>query len=199
MYQFTSDWFSGNIANWTEILARQEVKPSRVLEIGSYEGRSTTWIIDNVLAEGDAHVVAIDLWEEGSELDQRGMGEVERRFDENVALARRDRSNIRVDKLKGKSIDVLSSLIAGGRAEYFDLIYIDGSHMASDVIGDLVLSFRLCKNGGLIFCDDYLGGTDRQLSEAPKIAIDSFYFCFHRQLRIIPALLYQMYFQKVHS
>lgn len=38
----------------------------------------------------------------------------------------------------------------------FDLIYIDGSHMALDVYNDLINSFPLLKKNGIIVCDDYL-------------------------------------------
>jgi predicted O-methyltransferase YrrM len=124
------------------------------------------------------------------------MGVIEARFDRNVSIARQRHPAVQVQKLKGGSADLLSALIAGGRKGSFDFIYIDGSHEAPDVLTDLVFAFHLCKVGGLIFCDDYFGAMERELAEAPKLAIDSFFACFHRKLRIIPQRLYQMYFQK---
>ena len=47
-YEFSSDSFSGSIPVWQRIFA--ELAPCRkILEIGSYEGRSAVWLIENVL------------------------------------------------------------------------------------------------------------------------------------------------------
>ena len=37
----------------------------------------------------------------------------------------------------------------------FDLIYIDASHYAPDVLSDAVLAFKLLKPGGILIFDDY--------------------------------------------
>jgi predicted O-methyltransferase YrrM len=58
--------------------------------------------------------------------------------------------------MKGSSIEQLSKLILTGLSEYFEFIYIDGSHQAPDVISDAILSFHLLKSGGVIAFDDYL-------------------------------------------
>ena len=46
---------------------------------------------------------------------------------------------------KSSSINALCKLISESKSGYFDFIYIDGSHMALDVITDAVLSFELVK------------------------------------------------------
>jgi hypothetical protein len=47
-YEFTFDWFSWSIEPWKQIFARLGA-PSRILEIGSFEGRSTVWMAENLL------------------------------------------------------------------------------------------------------------------------------------------------------
>jgi predicted O-methyltransferase YrrM len=196
-YEFTSDWFSTNINAWNAVFSQTGVAPSKVLEIGSYEGRSTVWIIENLLTRPGSSLVAVDTWAEGDEAHLKGMNIVEARFDRNISIAKQRHPAVQLEKRKGQSAECLSALVAEGRKESFDFIYVDGSHEAPDVLTDLVFAFHLCKPGGLIFCDDYLGAMDRELVEAPKLAIDSFFACFHRKLRIIPERFYQLYLLKI--
>ena len=160
---------------WRRIFAARSA-PERVLEIGSYEGRSTIWIIENLMTRGGA-LVAINSWEEipigdipvGQ--DRHGMQLVEQRFDHNITIATRGNSNVRIEKHKGASPHLLSMLLARGDGASFDLVYVDGSHRAPYVLTDLVLAFQLCRIDGLIFCDDYLWQQQRQLTETPKLAV----------------------------
>ena len=107
--------------------------------------------------------------------------------------------NLIVDK--ARSVVALSRLIADDAGE-FDLIYIDGSHQASDVLVDAILSFELLKLGGVMIFDDYIWKEANlkaiDLLRSPKIAIDAFTTIFARKLRIIPAESnYQVYVEKV--
>jgi len=196
-YEFTADWFSDTIDNWKAILSRRG-PIDRVLEIGSYEGRSTVWIIENLLTGRPTSLVAIDEWHGGQEAHQKDMVAIEARFDRNVQLASERHPTVNITKRKGRSVVELAALLASD--EYrgsFDLIYIDGSHYAHDVLSDLVLSFGLCKVGGLLFCDDYLWSQTRGLTETPKLAIDSFVNCFHQKVRVVVGSpLYQLYLYK---
>lgn len=58
-------------------------RPSRVLKIGAYEGRSTVWMVENLLAAAGGSLTAVDTWEAGPRGDQKDMGNVEARFDGN--------------------------------------------------------------------------------------------------------------------
>ena len=96
------------------------------------------------------------------------MAGVEARFDENVKLA------IGTDRRRGVSCGRSSSaprsrlpdMIATGEAP-FDLIYIDGSHTAADVLTDAVLAFQLLRVGGVMIFDDYLWSMEPALSVDP--------------------------------
>ena len=61
---FTQDWFSHNIPGLESIV---KLLPSNkdILEIGSFEGRSTCWFLENVLAD-DGTIFCIDTFS-GSE------------------------------------------------------------------------------------------------------------------------------------
>ena len=74
----------------------------------------------------------------------------------------------------------------------FDLIYIDGSHTAADVLIDAVLAFQLLRVGGVMIFDDYLWSMEPALSvdplNMPKPAIDAFAAIFLRKTRVLPGL-----------
>ena len=197
-YRFTNDWFTHNVDTWRDVFAYSGVRPTNILEIGPQEGRSTIWITENLLSGTGGSVTSVDAWaatiENGQDVFEGG----EARFDTNIAIARLKHPNVRIDKRKGGA-EALCALIDSGLGGTFDLVYVDGSHLAADVLTDAVLSFQLCRVGGLIFFDDYLGASDQELSAAPKLAVDAFVACFHRKLRIIPKGAYQFYVQKVSA
>jgi predicted O-methyltransferase YrrM len=121
------------------------------------------------------------------------MGEVEQRFDHNVTLAKQQASHAAsVRKLKKSSTQALAEIMARQEAP-FDLIYVDGSHRAPDVLADAVLAFQLLRVGGIMIFDDYLwrlepDGRQDPLN-MPKPAIDSFINIFQRKLRVMSGLL----------
>ena len=43
-YEFSRDWFTGNIPTWRQVVDKN--KPRKILEIGSFEGRSTVWMVE---------------------------------------------------------------------------------------------------------------------------------------------------------
>jgi glycosyltransferase involved in cell wall biosynthesis/predicted O-methyltransferase YrrM len=198
-YQFTADWFSGCIPVWAQLI--EQLKPARILEIGSYEGRSTCYLIENAAKLSVLEIHCVDTWEGGIEHDSDAMREVERRFDHNVALARRRAAHAAsLRKIKKPSTRALAELIARQEAP-FDLVYVDGSHKAPDVLADAVLAFQLLRVGGIMIFDDYLWrlepiGREDPLN-MPKPAIDSFINLFQRKLRVISGLpLWQLYIEK---
>ena len=88
-------------------------------------------------------------------------------------------------------------------AEYFDWIYVDGSHEAPDVLADAVLAFMLLRPGGLLVFDDYLWAMPdapvADFYQLPKPAIDAFVNINQRKLDIVLAPLYQLYVRKLSS
>ncbi len=199
-YEFTTDWISRFAGVWKELLAR--FPPRRILEIGSYEGRTACFLIDTCAAEREIELHCIDSWAGGIEHDPASMSDVERRFDHNLALARsRAVHPVAFHKHKALSSPAMVQLLAQGRGESFDLIYVDGSHQASDVLADAVLAFMLLKTGGLMVFDDYLWSEHpvgrQDFYQLPKPAIDAFVNINQRKLRIVGAPLYQLYCQKV--
>jgi hypothetical protein len=207
-YAFTRDWFSFNIPVWKRILDQE--KPRKILEIGSFEGRSACHIIEygSMVAEGDVSLTCVDTW--GGSIEHRygspleaAMSEVERRFDHNTRLAlTKAVKPVSLCKLKQNSQHALARLITDGAIESFDLIYIDGSHEAPDVLADATMAFPLLRVGGTMIFDDYLWSMDRpgaqDVLRMPKPAIDAFMNLYQRKMVVYPGSpLRQLYARKI--
>ena len=198
---FTSTWFA-DVAknNWEQLIPK--LNPKRILEIGSYEGASSCYLIQKLANEHSLELHCVDPWQGYGELPNTDMNVVEKRFDTNINIARAA-AKYAVDVVKHKepSDIALSKLLASGKRNYFDFVYVDGAHYAPEVLFDAVAAFRLARPGGVIAFDDYLltetipANRDPILS--PKPAIDAFVNLYCRKLNIINAPLYQLYVQKV--
>lgn len=183
-YEFTNDWFSttADIPQWEAIFT--QLKPKRCLELGSFEGRSAVFMLER-LPEGGS-LTCVDTWEGGADLSPDEMKGAEERFDRNTATALGARSSpVTFLKRKELSVQALADMIV--RRNQFDLIYIDASHTAPDVLTDAVMAFRLLAPKGIMIFDDYYWTTkDRgDVLNAPAIAIDMFATIFTRSLRTI--------------
>ncbi len=206
-YQFTTTWFNDAAKNvWDQLIPK--IKPKKILEVGSYEGASACYLIDKLAGnDTELELHCIDTWEGGIEHKLNGsaqadMANVENRFDFNIKLSSSNAKNkATVIKHKDFSDICLCQLICEGKKNYFDFIYIDGSHQAPDVLCDAVLAFRLLKVGGHMAFDDYLWSENLPYGKdplrCPKPAIDAFININYRKINILPAPLYQLYIQKI--
>lgn len=200
-FEFTNNWFESIPRPiWDQIIP--QLNPTRILEIGSYEGASTVYLMQKLGNDAPLDIHCVDTWTGGVEHAEVDMSEVEARFDRNIERARSVLlQKATVHKYKSLSDNALAALLVQGYKNYFDFIYVDGSHQAPDVLCDAVLAFRLLRVGGIIAFDDYLwsealpGGIDP--IRCPKPAVDAFTNLYCRKLQILQAPLYQLYAQKI--
>lgn len=200
---FTNTWFDGTAKKVWEVLLPR-IKPVRVLEIGSFEGASACFVMEACKWSSALELHCVDTWAGGREhvAESIDMAEVESRFEHNVAVSRRrSAANVLLHKHKCQSSEALIQLLSTGFKNYFDFIYVDGSHLATDVLSDAVLSYKLLRKGGVLAFDDYLwvDPTERRanLLCAPKLAIDSFVNVYFSKVEILQAPLYQLYVRKI--
>jgi predicted O-methyltransferase YrrM len=210
-YEFTNEWFLGNVYGrglevnisdiWEKLFAQYTIKS--ILEIGSYEGQSTTYLCEHFGKLNGADITCVDTWGGSFEHSSHNMSEVEKRFDKNIQIATDNYPSVKVRKLKTDSVNACSQLIVEGYRSHFDLIYIDGSHKACDVLSDALLTYHLAKEGALIIFDDYLWNygfrkTGNVLA-TPKIGVDAFVNTFADKVEIIHGLpSYQLYIKKLN-
>ncbi len=203
-FEFSNRWFQTSKPVWDEIFST--FRPARILEIGSFEGASACYLITTIGAHQPVEIHCIDTWEGGIEHQAGGfvasnMSEVESRFHRNIALAQsRSAHPAPVMFYKNRSDLALAALLSGGKANYFDFIYVDGSHQAPDVLFDAVLSFKLLAINGLLIFDDYNWSENlpqgKDILRCPKPAIDAFVNLNFRKLRLLAAPINQCYVVK---
>lgn len=151
---FSADW-TGALRNiWPAhvlpLLDRQ--RPVNWLELGSYEGRSALWTVENMFLNPDSRVICVDVWGYAPES----------LFDSNTA------GIPQIIKLKGRTVDVLPTLMPRS----FHGCYVDASHEENQTLAEARLLLPLMLPGAVIVFDDY--GLDEGVREYPgvKRAVD---------------------------
>ena len=75
-YQFTKDWVRVRTSTWEETLQHLKGKPDvHGLEVGSFEGRSAIWFVENVHTHPSSSMTCVDIF---------SRKKIEKRFDHNV-------------------------------------------------------------------------------------------------------------------
>lgn len=182
-YQFTNTWFEHARPIWESLISLLPER-RRFLEIGSYEGQSTVWIIENMMQDY-AVIDCVDTWSGGEEHDAIDMTAVERRFEDNIRAAKVHYPNRIVQRWRNTSTQALAEMLAQQRIAHYDFIYIDGSHIAPDVLTDACMAWPLLKPNGLMVFDDYLWGPPRDILHRPKLAVDAFSSIFSEQAETV--------------
>ena len=166
-YEFGEDWFSRYIPTFQKYVAPLAGTSCALLEIGSYEGRCTTWLADNVLTHPASHLDTLDPHARETLL-------------RNIERTKRASQ---ITFHKGKSRTVLHALPLAT----YDFIYVDGAHGTVDVIEDAILAFQLAKVGAVIAFDDYLWDAPPwNVYGVPKPALDAFLSIYAHPSRYRP-------------
>jgi predicted O-methyltransferase YrrM len=200
-YIFTEKWFNDD--GFDKITKLTKNSKLDFLEIGSFEGRSTIWFLDVFLQDKNSTITCIDPWlnysqnedslnSYGSESSVWKFGEtkVKERFLKNITEnGNLDKVKI-IQELSDKALPILIN-----ENKKYDLIFIDGNHVAPYVLMDSVMSWPLLKVGGYMIFDDYDWGLDMPgsfqetdnvgMTLRPEKAIDSFIDIFSDYIEII--------------
>jgi cephalosporin hydroxylase len=176
---FGSNFFEKWIPKWNTVLGHLSGKPNIVgIEIGCLHGDCTVFCADKIVnGEGSIHY-AIDI--NTNEYLENNLAP----YIDNVQF------------IQGKSYDILRHNFKENTADY---IYIDGSHLAIDVLSDAVLAWHILKDDGIIIFDDYGWGihtTDDK--QKPKLGIDAFLLAYKGHYELIDQIGWQVYLKKLH-
>ena len=166
-FKFTNNWFGRNINISMKILKKIfENKPVKILEIGSYEGRSAIWMLENLCKLPGSTFTSIDPYSTADTTAPVEDGTYER-FCYNIKLC------THVSKFNqhvGYSKDIMPKLIA--EKKIYDVVYIDGSHIREDVLVDMDNAHQLLESNGIMLMDD--AGFDPNKDENAMGAIKRF-------------------------
>ena len=113
IYNFTNNWFEiTGRGPWDSLIP--QINPTRILEIGSYEGASTCYLIEKLATSKEIELHCIDTWEGGEEHKSAdvNMSDVETRFHHNTKIAmNKAKKNVQLVPHKEFSDVALSKLI----------------------------------------------------------------------------------------
>lgn len=163
---FSIDWFSNNITKWTKYLSAFKSKPVNFLEIGSFEGKSSLWLLENILTHKQSTLTCIDNF---------SYKNTEQKLKNNL----KDYKD-KITILKGDSNIMLKTL----KNNTYDFIYIDANRHSQNVLEDAILSFMLLKPNGIIIFDDYTNNKEHD-NNCPKPGIDAFLNIYANNIKVL--------------
>lgn len=189
MYKFTYDWFSWAPPVWKEIVIPNLPDNKKFLEIGTFEGRSTMWIVENMLADNGT-LFTMDDWGE-----QAAHVQAEEYFDHNVLEVHKKFPLRNIEKIKSKSYPGIAKLIVDNNTD-FDFIYLDAFHIGKYLMTDACMLWPLLKTNGIFVFDDYAWDDPRIPGIRPQVAIDDFYNLFNEEIETLH-VEYQVVLKKI--
>ena len=186
---FNSCFGDLNASEWIKVFEREELKKRKldILEIGSWEGRSAIFFLHYFPS---AEISCVDTWKGSDEhFTDENLKNIETLFDSNIAPF-----GERVRKFKGTSLQFFAGT---DMCEKYDLVYVDGSHHADDVMCDILNAFRCLKPNGLMICDDYLWNWYPDARDNPAFAIHYLLKQKKGKYKILNVTGYQITIKKV--
>lgn len=168
-YKFDDiDAFSFNVAIWKKFFHKEKLikKNINYLEIGSYEGRSSVFVLESL---PNSYGIFVDPFIEYDEtkrwnLEHNSFSKIHENFLLNI-------SNF---EGRYKFYRCLSDEYFIQSKDLFDLIFIDGSHYGPDVYKDAMNGFKILKKDGYIIFDDFFWFAYDQIEENPMGGILKF-------------------------
>jgi predicted O-methyltransferase YrrM len=175
--------FNEHVTNSCEYLFNTLGFPNVVVELGVFKGFFTFSMLHTIVPKIPNYKhIAIDPYTTSPDLESKVIEEARISFLKNVDVCPYKNN---LEFIQKTSRDGLMTLL--NRGEQAQLVYVDGDHMASTVLQDLVLSFDLLKPGGVLLCDDSVTwGNDKSIGETPRLAVNSFINCYWKKIQILP-------------
>ena len=159
---YNEKWFCNNL-NFLSVNFKNTQNIKKILEIGSYEGRSAIFFLKNF---SDSNITCVDTWSGSDEHKGINFQLIEKNFDFNTSFYQ---SNNLLIKYKMTSNEFFQK-----NEKYFDLIYLDGDHSSDQVKIDLINSWNILKKGCYFVLDDYMWWYYKDLKKNPSTPINNF-------------------------
>ena len=183
------DDFTLNIPAWSSYFTRfLDQENLLFLEIGTGHGRSSVWMLENVLTQPNSKIITVDIADERS----YKKGDLSFDFGDSLSLTLTQNLQPYIDKNKcefyvidskeffrklyGGTLN--SKFVKDSPKNAFDFIYLDGCHDPDYVMYESAISFELLKSGGFMLFDDYGWGKCR-------FGIESFLECYKGKYNLL--------------
>ena len=187
---YTFDFFSQNTYDWITVLKEFKEKKFNYLEIGSFEGNSALFVLNYFKTKS---VFCVDPWkqlntDEGSKegYENVSIKDVEKNFD----------TNLKEYEGKFQKYKMRSEIFFKENKFEFDVIYIDGSHLADDVLKDCRSSWTNLKKNGILILDDFFWKNYDKIENNPAYAINIFLKEIENSFKIMRLSRFQLFLKK---
>jgi len=159
--KFREDYTTQNIKKWKIILKIFIDEPNiKMLELGTFEGRSSKFFIDNILTGSNSTLISVDFNPDITEYSKNNITQLQN-FYKNFKF-------IKADFIKFLANEILQE-------NRYDIIYQDGGKMSLITLYQLICCFYILKSGGILIIDDYEWGDGKTNEDGkPKLAVDIF-------------------------
>ena len=172
--KFSTYWFLNNYKIIGSFLPEDYNKTFKYLEIGSFEGLSSLFVLSYWK---NANITCVDTWQTSKDKSQIldfNFENVEKKFDSNL-------QDFSFKKIKNTSEGAFKQL---SKKDSFDYIYIDGSHNGIDIFNDALASFKILNVGGIIIFDD-INNIYNEIEMQPHDAFEKFYTLYKKKIKIL--------------
>lgn len=174
---------------WDKFLNHLNNKEIHILELGVYKGEAMKWFIDNLMTNKKTTYIGVDTFGGSPEFfiyDKSNSSKFDpikaECFDKIEKSGKKNQINIMIKTTKEALYELYK---IENKENYFDIIFIDASHEAIDVLSDCILSWNVLKEGGILINDDYYWDMLNQEYFRPKISIDSFINIYKSQCEVL--------------
>ena len=151
-------YFANNVRLWLDNMPDLIGKPNVTLEIGALYGAASVFILDTYCKVAGSHHHIVDI-------------------NTNAIIEHNIRPYLdRCSYHVGESSDLLRTF----PKDSFDFAYIDGNHMAKNVLEDAVNCAYLVKPNGYIVFDDYTWGLSDPKHCQPRTGVDGFMWAYEK-------------------
>jgi predicted O-methyltransferase YrrM len=168
-YKYTHPWFLGSEIRRLLLNFMDTTKENHILEIGCYEGLSSAYFADNLLDHKNSRLTCVDPFLNINNNDhvQYLLNNEEKNFDYNISVCRNS-NKITVHKVTS------DNFFKNINNKTYNFIYIDGCHECEFITRDMENSFNVLEKNGIMWMDDYGGGTDNNIKNTMNTFLEKY-------------------------
>lgn len=166
------DYVTSRCKKWLEVLGHLIGQPCCALEVGSHEGRSAIWFLENILTHPSSVLTCMDPWGWDAKYEAN--------FEANMAELAPGEKLVKRKTYAEEGLRVFNHAL--------DFSYLDGSKEARDFLVCAALVWPRMKPGGIVIFDDYGWGPqngNRWDGLPPKPGIDAFLHLWAGQYELL--------------
>ena len=180
-YKYTQKWFNEK----TELKQHlhKYIDPKKklcILEIGNFEGLSSSFFSDNYLDHTNSKLYCVDPFYISNTISGITTLNVtmntEVLFHNNIKKSKNFKKFFTYKLTSDNFFEKINNVM-------FDIIYIDGNHTEISIKNDIQNSFKYINNGGIIWLDDYGGKTTNK--DKISYIIDKYLDIYKDQFTVI--------------